>query len=720
MNNQITKINKSLVDLNNRQIFSYIYTKGFQQIALDGKEYNTDFMRTFLTNDTITELMNLYLNVVEKTDPEKFSKLRKSDTERNFELSEVLDSMSNDFTTDFQNYGMTFEIFNFLRNKKKEPSPLETIIETQVFKTFLEPLNLNLNEKIFFVLNLLNSVVGWIFPFNRNNEYKAKLLGELLPNKSKSNINLANKLNNKFISLGLFSSPWIVNGFVTTYFDGELTPFCAKKVVSTRICSTFDYEDLYKKNEDELKLSVKLTKESAKNKTNLFQVIKSSDDIIIEDFLSYCVEKSSSDSTPLCLYKIEKNDTESSVSEIIFNIYAYATLLPNNSVLYLDEDLMQKICCQHSRFDNRNGYCFNLLKLIRRPVFIGIQKLGDEIFESLENQNLAVHLTTEIKNPTTKNYCENLIDFCYQKKVSPRLTKAIVDKCVEYQIKPVNWEKTIQFISDFKSLTKQDINLIFDKKYGSVNHNNLRKNQNYSYDALNTSIPVNELIQSIKNAEEAQNGEYSCDSGVRIENYGESGTGKTAFVEQVAKSLNKPLMITRASDILDCYVGGTEKNIRQIFEDAAESKSILLIDEADSFLHSRGDTLNKHNDSKVNEFLVQMERFPGILFCNTNFPENLDKASSRRFHFVVEFKPLTKNGIKTLCNTYFHNFDFSDENISTIYNSGSVTPGDFGSLFNKIRFMNKEKQTKEFIIKELCKTVEAKTLTTRKTIGFGA
>ena len=146
-----------------------------------------------------------------------------------------------------------------------------------------------------------------------------------------------------------------------------------------------------------------------------------------------------------------------------------------------------------------------------------------------------------------------------------------------------------------------------------------------------------------------------------------------------------------------------------------------MIDEADSFLHSRGDSINRHNDLKVNEFLVQMERFKGILFCNTNLPEALDKATDRRFHFKIEFKPLTKAGVEILCKKYFEAFKISKNQINQIYSSGEVCPGDFGALYGKIRFMAQEKMNAEYITQELCSIVKSKNRSwERKTIGFNA
>ena len=60
-----------------------------------------------------------------------------------------------------------------------------------------------------------------------------------------------------------------------------------------------------------------------------------------------------------------------------------------------------------------------------------------------------------------------------------------------------------------------------------------------------------------------------------------------------------PLIIVHASDILSSLSGETEQNIKNIFDKAKETNSILLFDEADTFLHSRGDSLNRFNDFKV-------------------------------------------------------------------------------------------------------------------------
>lgn len=82
--------------------------------------------------------------------------------------------------------------------------------------------------------------------------------------------------------------------------------------------------------------------------------------------------------------------------------------------------------------------------------------------------------------------------------------------------------------------------------------------------------------------------------------------------------------------------------IRRSFEDAAEQgdKCALLLDEADTFLRDRSKARERWEASFTNEFLRQMENFPGIFVCATNLFGELDGAVLRRFQFRLEFRPL--------------------------------------------------------------------------------
>ena len=123
--------------------------------------------------------------------------------------------------------------------------------------------------------------------------------------------------------------------------------------------------------------------------------------------------------------------------------------------------------------------------------------------------------------------------------------------------------------------------------------------------------------------------------------YGLPGTGKTQFAEYVALELGKPILIKRASDIFDKYLGESEKRIGEMFDQAEEEATILLLDEADSFLRDRSRSNHGWEVTTVNELLQRMERFDGIFICTTNLYSQIDIAALRRFTFKLEFLPLT-------------------------------------------------------------------------------
>jgi SpoVK/Ycf46/Vps4 family AAA+-type ATPase len=123
--------------------------------------------------------------------------------------------------------------------------------------------------------------------------------------------------------------------------------------------------------------------------------------------------------------------------------------------------------------------------------------------------------------------------------------------------------------------------------------------------------------------------------------HGPPGTGKTALAEHVAASLQRPLQVRQASDVMSKYVGETEQNMARMFEEAEREGAVLLLDEADSFLRSRRMAERNYEVSEVNEMLQGMERFGGVFICTTNLFEELDEAALRRFTFKIRFKPLS-------------------------------------------------------------------------------
>jgi SpoVK/Ycf46/Vps4 family AAA+-type ATPase len=119
--------------------------------------------------------------------------------------------------------------------------------------------------------------------------------------------------------------------------------------------------------------------------------------------------------------------------------------------------------------------------------------------------------------------------------------------------------------------------------------------------------------------------------------FGPPGTGKTAYARHVAERLDRPLLVRRASDLLNPYVGMTERRIAGMFRRAREERAVLLLDEADGFLRDRRGASRSWEVTQVNELLVGMEQFDGLFVCSTNLPDDLDQAAFRRFAVKVRF-----------------------------------------------------------------------------------
>ena len=242
-------------------------------------------------------------------------------------------------------------------------------------------------------------------------------------------------------------------------------------------------------------------------------------------------------------------------------------------------------------------------------------------------------------------------------------------------------------------------------------------NSSYDLSVLNTSIPAQEIVEMVQNAIVNDRKSQSNEKGIRILFYGLSGAGKTNLAHFIAESLGKGLITKNASDILGMFVGESEKNIAKAFADAKKQKKILLFDEVDSFFRERSYASQSWEITQVNEFLTQMEKFEGIVICTTNLRNIMDKAMQRRFHIMVEFKALKDEGVQSLLGKYFPHFDFNEEDIRRISRFQSATPGDFGNLSSRLRFMNQEKVTETFITDELCRMQEEKEFG-KRSIGF--
>ncbi len=182
--------------------------------------------------------------------------------------------------------------------------------------------------------------------------------------------------------------------------------------------------------------------------------------------------------------------------------------------------------------------------------------------------------------------------------------------------------------------------------------------------------------------------------------HGPPGSGKTALARHIAQTLDQPLMVRQASDLMRKYVGETEQLMATMFRDALAEKAVLLLDEADSFLQDRRGAQRNYEISEVNEMLQGMERFSGIFICTTNLFERLDQAALRRFTFKIEFKPLARDQCQQMFITEALAGDASrlcsDMQVRLTL-LDQLCPGDFASVNRQAHLLDTTFEPSEFL-----------------------
>jgi len=194
---------------------------------------------------------------------------------------------------------------------------------------------------------------------------------------------------------------------------------------------------------------------------------------------------------------------------------------------------------------------------------------------------------------------------------------------------------------------------------------------------------------------------------------GPPGTGKSAFARYLAERMNMPVLERRASDLLDRYVGGSERNIANAFAEARDTSAFLVFDEADSLLGARDGATHRWEISQVNEMLTWMESHPLPFACTTNLVEQLDPATARRFSLKIGFLPLSI-GQRAAC---FRRFFHSEPAPIGLLALDQLTPGDFAVVAKRSKLLGISEP--EAILIELRREQIAKP-NIRNPIGFRA
>ncbi|MBQ6103688.1 MAG: ATP-binding protein [Kiritimatiellae bacterium] len=208
--------------------------------------------------------------------------------------------------------------------------------------------------------------------------------------------------------------------------------------------------------------------------------------------------------------------------------------------------------------------------------------------------------------------------------------------------------------------------------------------------SLSSSVPLPRILEAARafraelDAPDSRRGKDAPRFNLLLS--GPPGTGKTEFVKYLGSELGAKVVVKMGSDLLDCFVGGTEQNIAAAFRQAEAENAVLFLDEVDGLLRSREKAARSWEVTQVNELLHRMENFRGILVCATNFSEDLDPATVRRFTFKVSFDYLRDDG-KALFFERFFGTPLSARDRAELCAIPDLAPGDFRTVRQSMRYL---------------------------------
>lgn len=153
------------------------------------------------------------------------------------------------------------------------------------------------------------------------------------------------------------------------------------------------------------------------------------------------------------------------------------------------------------------------------------------------------------------------------------------------------------------------------------------------------------IIQPLKNPDLYKAFGKKAGGGILL--YGPPGCGKTFIAKATAGEIDAKFISIGLHDILDMWIGNSEKNLHQVFEVARANKPcVLFFDEVDALGSSRSDLKQSAMRHVINQFLAELDGVDAdnegiLILAATNAPWSVDGAFRRpgRFDRIIFVAP---------------------------------------------------------------------------------
>ena len=140
---------------------------------------------------------------------------------------------------------------------------------------------------------------------------------------------------------------------------------------------------------------------------------------------------------------------------------------------------------------------------------------------------------------------------------------------------------------------------------------------------------------------------YGKPIGGGILMYGPPGCGKTYLARATAGEISAGFMSIGINDVLDMWIGNSERNLHELFEQARRNRPcVLFFDEVDALAASRADMRTSGGRHLINQFLAELDGVQSnndgvLILAATNAPWHVDAAFRRpgRFDRILFVPP---------------------------------------------------------------------------------
>ncbi len=367
----------------------------------------------------------------------------------------------------------------------------------------------------------------------------------------------------------------------------------------------------------------------------------------------------------------------------IYNIYDLIDIIKCDQN-YNDEDKQIEYCYQNAGWGcrfldsiflrkepyrgyySRNNYWFDYGYFEDKTWIIDKKSIKEKIYKEIQEKNIEVCIHFDIqKIKEAINLLPDKIEITNDENCKWEY---------RYRESPVGLMQT-EIIGIKPKEEKSNFSFsLFSKQSNEIeSEGNIVKEKNVPSITFNDIGGIEDIIQQVREVIELPLvapeifKHYAIKPHKGILLYGPPGCGKTLIAKAIANEINAHFILVNGPEILNKFLGQSEENIRNIFDEARKNTpSIIYFDEFDSISMSRDNENNPHLAPVVNQLLTLMDGVDNndklCVIASTNRVDIIDEALKRpgRFDYVIEVKKPSPEGCKKIFRIHTQNMPIED------------------------------------------------------------